>query len=347
MNCLVVVLVILVPGYLAWRFGKKYNLRWATVGVWLTCLGLACTLSFLALIRVPILLGVDRVAIGDFVPKSNDAGSNVMLGSASGPVSLSGVGSLAGGGDIPYWDTYVQACRGEHPDCAIILAAVASVESGFDPRARSEAGAMGLFQIMPLHGLGNSAYDPLTSSQFAWKLLKDWGVESDPLKASCRYLRGESGCNLTAGLSDPVTFDYVSDIYGPRSPHLRSRNGVGDSSGGKISQGWHGIAGFKAFDIVAPGLCGDTLLAPLTGVVSYVGDDGLRIGNTMLTIRGVSGAEKVSLLHGNYDVRVGDVVIAGWSRIGTEASNGNSTGCHSHYMYYNKQGVNSIPSFLN
>ncbi len=79
--------------------------------------------------------------------------------------------------------------------------------------------------------------------------------------------------------------------------------------------------------------CGDTLYSPVAGsaVVTYNGFDGVYPDNTMITIVGKAG--EANLLHGNFDAPVGTVVIGGVTPIGTNASRGFSTGCHSHINF--------------
>jgi hypothetical protein len=75
------------------------------------------------------------------------------------PASLRGSGGLSG---VPYADLFVQAGNkyGVSPK---LLAAVAKVESGYDPNAVSKAGARGIMQLMPstAKGLGvDNSFDP-------------------------------------------------------------------------------------------------------------------------------------------------------------------------------------------
>ena len=86
------------------------------------------------------------------------------------PAGLRGSGSLAG---VPYADLFVRA--GARYDVSPkLLAAVAKVESGYDPNAVSPAGAQGLMQLMPgtAKGLGvRDAFDPEQAVNGAAKLL--------------------------------------------------------------------------------------------------------------------------------------------------------------------------------
>jgi hypothetical protein len=87
------------------------------------------------------------------------------------PAGLRGAsGELAG---VPYANLFEQA-GAKHGVSPKLLAAVAKVESGYDPRAVSKAGAQGLMQLMPAtaRGLGvNNAFDPAQAVNGAAKLL--------------------------------------------------------------------------------------------------------------------------------------------------------------------------------
>ncbi|GIM92326.1 transglycosylase SLT domain-containing protein [Paractinoplanes toevensis] len=75
------------------------------------------------------------------------------------PAALSGNGALAG---VPYGDLFVKA-GAKYGISPKLLAAVAKVESGYDPQAVSKVGARGLMQLMPstAKGLGvDNAFDP-------------------------------------------------------------------------------------------------------------------------------------------------------------------------------------------
>jgi transglycosylase-like protein with SLT domain/NlpC/P60 family protein len=99
-----------------------------------------------------------RRVVGDAaeVAAQNVAAQNA---AALRPASLRGDGGLNG---VPYADVFVRAGTkyGVSPK---LLAAVAKVESGYNPEAVSKAGARGLMQLMPstAKGLGvDNAFDP-------------------------------------------------------------------------------------------------------------------------------------------------------------------------------------------
>jgi len=74
---------------------------------------------------------------------------DVAPASATGPVVRpAGLQSAAGLAGVPYADLFTQA-GAKHGISPKLLAAVAKVESGYDPSAVSPAGARGLMQIMP------------------------------------------------------------------------------------------------------------------------------------------------------------------------------------------------------
>ncbi|MEV6344510.1 transglycosylase SLT domain-containing protein [Actinoplanes sp. NPDC051851] len=88
------------------------------------------------------------------------------------PAGLRGAaaGGLAG---VPYADLFMQA-GAKHNVSPKLLAAVAKVESGYDPKAVSKVGAQGLMQLMPstARGLGvDDAFDPAQAVDGAAKML--------------------------------------------------------------------------------------------------------------------------------------------------------------------------------
>ncbi|GII26164.1 transglycosylase SLT domain-containing protein [Planosporangium mesophilum] len=86
------------------------------------------------------------------------------------PSSLSGT---AGAADVPYADLFAGASA-KYGLPPTLLAAVAKVESGYNQRAVSPAGAQGLMQIMPAtaRGLGVNPLDPAQAIDGAARLLQ-------------------------------------------------------------------------------------------------------------------------------------------------------------------------------
>ncbi|MEV4707751.1 transglycosylase SLT domain-containing protein [Actinoplanes sp. NPDC049316] len=96
--------------------------------------------------------------------------SGTAAAAAVRPASLQNSASLAG---VPYADMFVQA-GAKYGVSPKLLAAVAKVESGYDPKAVSRAGAQGLMQLMPAtaRGLGvHDSFDPQQAINGAAKLL--------------------------------------------------------------------------------------------------------------------------------------------------------------------------------
>jgi len=99
-----------------------------------------------------------------------EAAAGASAPAAVRPASLQGSGSLAG---VPYADMFVRA-GAKHNVSPKLLAAVAKVESGYNPNAVSPAGAQGLMQLMPgtAKGLGvKNSFDPEQAINGAAKLL--------------------------------------------------------------------------------------------------------------------------------------------------------------------------------
>jgi soluble lytic murein transglycosylase-like protein len=86
------------------------------------------------------------------------------------PAALQNGSPLAG---VPYADLFVQA-GAKYGVSPKLLAAIAQVESGYDPRALSSGGAQGLMQLMPgtARGLGvQDSFDPQDAIMGGAKLL--------------------------------------------------------------------------------------------------------------------------------------------------------------------------------
>jgi soluble lytic murein transglycosylase-like protein len=98
------------------------------------------------------------------------AGAGAVAAAAVRPASLQNSASLAG---VPYGDMFV-AAGAKYNVSPKLLAAVAKVESGYNPKAVSPAGAQGLMQLMPgtAKGLGvHDSFNPQQAINGAAKLL--------------------------------------------------------------------------------------------------------------------------------------------------------------------------------
>ncbi len=115
-----------------------------------------------------------------------------------------------------------------------------------------------------------------------------------------------------------------------------------------VTQGLHGYAyGHIAIDIAAGK--GTKIKSPINGVVTANYVDNL--GNTTLVIE--NKIFKVTLLHGNYEVSVGETLTAG-QVVGTESNQGNTTdmqgrscrgrdcGYHTHLNVYHKLAKTNV-----
>jgi soluble lytic murein transglycosylase-like protein len=75
--------------------------------------------------------------------------------------------------EIQYWGKWIQAWAAEAGLDPNLAATVMQIESCGNPLARSRAGAMGLFQVMPFHfTASDDPYDPATNARRGLAYLK-------------------------------------------------------------------------------------------------------------------------------------------------------------------------------
>ncbi|SDF10310.1 Cell wall-associated hydrolase, NlpC family [Blastococcus fimeti] len=127
-----------------------------------------------------------------------------------------GAGPAPGGiGGVPYANLFT-AAAGRHGVDASLLAAVASVESNFDPSAVSPAGAQGLMQFMPATaaGLGVTALDPASAVDGAARYLKSLtGQFGSTELALAAYNAGPGTVSRYGGIPPyPETQNYVRTV---------------------------------------------------------------------------------------------------------------------------------------
>ena len=118
----------------------------------------------------------------------------------------------------PRFEPIIQKVAKELELDAALVRAVIQVESGYEPRARSRQGAMGLMQLMPStarqYGVGvKNLYDPRANIEAGSKHLKSL-LERWPLSlALAAYNAGEAAVRRFSGVPPyPETQKYVSTI---------------------------------------------------------------------------------------------------------------------------------------
>jgi soluble lytic murein transglycosylase-like protein len=108
------------------------------------------------------------------------------------PVSTSGGIAPFFTPEVQYWSTQIVTWAEEHSLDPNLVATVMQIESCGDPFARSSAGAMGLFQVMPFHFRENeNTFDPATNALRGLAYLRSsWNQNQGDVK---RTLAGYNG----------------------------------------------------------------------------------------------------------------------------------------------------------
>ena len=127
--------------------------------------------------------------------------------------------SAAGDGSTPF-GAEIDAAAARHGIDPALLRGLVRQESGFDPRAHSAAGAMGLTQLMPgtASSLGvTDPYDPAQSldggARYLRQMLDRFG--GDPAKALAAYNAGPGAVARFGGVPPYAeTQHYVQNILG-------------------------------------------------------------------------------------------------------------------------------------
>jgi len=137
---------------------------------------------------------------------------------------------------------YEQIVRGHASDRDLdpaLLAAVVYVESRFDPNARSEAGALGLMQLLPetAEGIalrtGGDRFvvadlrDPEINVRYgSWYLAQLTGLYGDTRLALAAYHAGQGNVDAWLregeGIAFPETRDYVDEVTRLRGVYARA-----------------------------------------------------------------------------------------------------------------------------
>jgi soluble lytic murein transglycosylase-like protein len=127
--------------------------------------------------------------------------------------------AVAGDGSTPF-GAEIDAAAARHGIDPGLLRGLVRQESGFDPRAHSAAGAMGLTQLMPATAasLGvTDPYDPVQSldggARYLRQMLDRFG--NDPAKALAAYNAGPGAVARFGGVPPYAeTQHYVQNILG-------------------------------------------------------------------------------------------------------------------------------------
>lgn len=214
-----------------------------------------------------------------------------------------------------------------------LLAAVVQVESGGYPKAVSDAGAMGLGQLMPLLVEHCGLSDPFDPAQnldcSAWFLAHLVNKYPSQALALAAYHAGEpmvDQCSCIPREIDKVYVQMVMAAYHPGLTAIRwPYAGIAPMPLNEL----HGDGDWAGRDYLTP--CGTALYAPITGRVVATGRDNYTgpFGSYNTYVHFSDGTNDVMMMHGSYLVKAGQQVEAG-DLIGVEASNGNSTHCHTH-----------------
>ena len=116
----------------------------------------------------------------------------------------------------PRYDQIIEQASSQHGVDPRLVRAVIQVESGYEQRARSRKGAMGLMQLMPqtarLYGVKN-AYDPKSNIEAGIQHLKSLLAQFPLTLALAAYNAGEAAVERFRGVPPyPETQEYVAKI---------------------------------------------------------------------------------------------------------------------------------------
>jgi soluble lytic murein transglycosylase-like protein len=133
---------------------------------------------FVGIVLVFVWLGsgsASTLAAAPGNPNRNDAQGNTDQWSKPTPASQNQVLAISPvfRPEVLYWSTAIQAWASSAGLDPNLVATVMQIESCGDPDARSHAGAMGLFQVMPFHfAAGDDPYSPDTNAARGMAYLK-------------------------------------------------------------------------------------------------------------------------------------------------------------------------------
>jgi soluble lytic murein transglycosylase-like protein len=132
--------------------------------------------------------------------------------------SVPAAAQMGAGGPVPY-GAEIDAAAARHGVDPALLKGLVRQESGFDPAARSSAGALGLTQLMPgtAAGLGVDASDPLQALEGGARYLRQQldRFGGDPAMALAAYNAGPGAVAKFGGIPPYAeTQGYVQKVLG-------------------------------------------------------------------------------------------------------------------------------------
>jgi hypothetical protein len=147
--------------------------------------------------------------------RANGDGGDEAGGDAGGDAGR-GVRLASNPGDRGYYDPIIDRVSAEQGVDAKLVRAVIQVESGYQERARSPKGAMGLMQLMPTTARQYAVvdpYDPTSNIEAGIKHLRS-RVDRFPVRlALAAYKAGESAVERFRGVPPyPETLDYIARV---------------------------------------------------------------------------------------------------------------------------------------
>jgi murein DD-endopeptidase MepM/ murein hydrolase activator NlpD len=258
-----------------------------------------------------------------------------------------------------------------------LIAAVIQQESGFNPNARSSAGAIGLMQLMPQTAawLGvDDPYDPrqniMGGAKYLSRLMSKYGNVEDALAA---YNAGEGRTDQYVEFGKPLpseTQKYIPAVMGYYN-QFKSKGG----SAGAFWNNWRSRVTSRFGDtegrdhphqgLDIDGMQGDALSALTDGVISFIKmDDGgandpdhkmnTNEGGTQVGVRMADGSTYfyAHMSGVNPNLKVGDKVNAGdfignmGGDPGKPGSGYGTTGSHLHLGYMDANGILRDPEEL-